>query len=400
MPQRTIAAGGGNWNSTSTWVEGAVPTSSDFVVGNASSGQLTINVAASCQYVDLSAYTQTLTFNNQLTVSLVSSTNIFGASMSFAGTSAFAIGAASSITQNTTNRIPGLFYNATGTLTLNTDLYITNFSPGTGSHTYNASVARTIRANGNLSGASAQINMAANITFIIDGTGTIDIRFLNGLGQYRIDTAGTLTFINSGLYFIDGANLRYVAGTLVNPIIRHITQSSATLTLNTSGVTWDSFVFTDISNGGTQTYVLSENLNVSTFIIASDRGSSSETIQFTSTGRLNITDRMILQCNTALAAGTLRLNTTASHYIDKLFALSGSVSKYNFRSTTNGVKATLQLGDKNNSPIFYVDFTDINASSGQEIRTYGGTISNCDNIVSYSSTIFTTGGGGSFTFVN
>jgi hypothetical protein len=103
---------------------------------------------------------------------------------------------------------------------------------------------------------------------------------------------------------------------------------------------------------------------------------------------------MILQCNTATAAGTLRLNTTGAHYIDKLFALSGSLAKYVFRSGTNGTKATLQLGDKSNSPIFYVNFTDINASSGQEIRTYDGVVSNCDNVVSYSTTIFPTSSGG------
>ena len=93
MPQRTIAAGGGNWNSTSTWVEGAVPTSSDFVVGNASSGQLTINVAAACQYVDFTNWTNTLTMNNTLTLSLASSTNTFGSGMSFAGTNSIIFGA-------------------------------------------------------------------------------------------------------------------------------------------------------------------------------------------------------------------------------------------------------------------------------------------------------------------
>ena len=53
MAQRTISPGGGDWNLTATWVEGAVPTTSDHIVGDASSGQLTVNVNATVQYLDL-----------------------------------------------------------------------------------------------------------------------------------------------------------------------------------------------------------------------------------------------------------------------------------------------------------------------------------------------------------
>lgn len=397
MPQRTIAAGGGNWNSTGTWVEGAVPTSSDFVVGNASSGQLTINVAAACQYVDFTSYANTLTMNNTITASLASSTNTFGTSMSFAGTSSFNINSTSTIVQNTTNRIPALNYNSSGTFTLSTDVNVVNLLTGTNGFTITAGVARNLNVSGSFTSASAGISLNANITVNFDGTGTINARFLGGSGTqglWRINTAGTLTFdTTNGIYFIDTANFTYVAGTLVTPTIRWIAQTTGTLTLNSSGVNWDNFIFTDIANAATQSIALAQDLNVGTFIIARDRGSSTETIQFTSTGKLNVTDRMILQTNTSTLSGIFRLNTTGAHYIDKLFALSGSFAKYLFRSTTNGVKATLQLGDKSNSPIFYVDFTDINASSGQEIRTYNGTVSNCDNVVSYSSTIFAAGGG-------
>ena len=63
MATRTIANGGGNWNATGTWVEGVVPTASDDVVATATSGALTINVAAACRSINLTNYVSTLTHN-------------------------------------------------------------------------------------------------------------------------------------------------------------------------------------------------------------------------------------------------------------------------------------------------------------------------------------------------
>ena len=64
MATRTIANGGGNWSSTATWVEGAVPTNADEVVATATSGQLTIDTAAVCRSINLTGYVNTLTINN------------------------------------------------------------------------------------------------------------------------------------------------------------------------------------------------------------------------------------------------------------------------------------------------------------------------------------------------
>lgn len=70
MATRTIANAGGNWGTAGTWVEGAVPTSADDVVATATSGNVTINVAASCRSIDLTGYVGTLTHGagNQVTV--------------------------------------------------------------------------------------------------------------------------------------------------------------------------------------------------------------------------------------------------------------------------------------------------------------------------------------------
>ena len=70
MAAITISAAGGNWNSTATWVGGVIPTTTDHVIGNVTSGQLTINVSASIQRMDLTGYNNTITFNSGQTLTL------------------------------------------------------------------------------------------------------------------------------------------------------------------------------------------------------------------------------------------------------------------------------------------------------------------------------------------
>ena len=62
---RTISDAGGNWDSTSTWREGLVPTSADDVVATATSGSIVINVAASLNNIDTTNYSGTLNVGSQ-----------------------------------------------------------------------------------------------------------------------------------------------------------------------------------------------------------------------------------------------------------------------------------------------------------------------------------------------
>jgi hypothetical protein len=75
MATRTIANAGGNWNATTTWVEGVIPTAADDIVATNTSGSLTITAAASARSIDFTNYTGTLTHNAAVTLALGTTTS-------------------------------------------------------------------------------------------------------------------------------------------------------------------------------------------------------------------------------------------------------------------------------------------------------------------------------------
>lgn len=70
MATRTIADGGGNWNASTTWVENAIPTAADDVVATGTSGALTVNASAACRSFDMTGYTNTVTHNTGIQLSV------------------------------------------------------------------------------------------------------------------------------------------------------------------------------------------------------------------------------------------------------------------------------------------------------------------------------------------
>ncbi len=88
MATRTISAAGGNWNSTATWDEAAIPTSADDVVCRAdgTSGSTTVTAGITVRSIDLtvgSGYSATMTINSAITLTIG---NAVGVKLSAAGT--------------------------------------------------------------------------------------------------------------------------------------------------------------------------------------------------------------------------------------------------------------------------------------------------------------------------
>jgi hypothetical protein len=433
MPQRTIASGGGLWNSTSTWVEGAIPTTSDFVVGNASSGNLTVNVStAATQYVDLSGYTGTLTINSNIlfnTAALASSTSIFNAgSYNFLGSlltrGGISLGTGSkNIRQVGTLPIPYLL--SQGTNTLLTDIYIDQLRQ----------TARNLNNNyyvsGNFYTTEASTNSSTSI--VLSGSGVIEsVGAGNNMTTgHRIvmNTSGTYTIKNNGLILIASASLAenagqfiYSAGTIVNSRLICLATSigDGKITLSTNSYNFDSITFgyKRLNNSGVppQYFLVridllspltTTNLYVSfTDIIQSNNSGGEGDVFRISGNKLQVTN-FVSETSTYQRTNTdgnlvsydrgflLQLDPAYTHEIGSI-NMGGNKTVVTqtprLESSTSGSTATIQLSANTTSYAAWAGFTDIAIISSTPLYSYFSTLTRTSGIS--NSTTFVPGGGG------
>lgn len=416
MPQRTIAPGGGDWNNISTWVEGAIPTSSDFVVGNASSGQLTVNVSATIQYVDFTNYASTLTINNTITLglSLASSTNTFGSGMSynFIGAGILQFNAfASTIVQNGTTPIPSVLFNGTVIRTLSTNMYITNFRYGNfptfnGNTIYVGGDFVTLSTN---SIPSASGGIAGTTAFILTGNGIFGAQFSNTLtitGSAVYNTFGASCTLNNG------ANFTYQDGTTPTlfEIITNVQPSvsqSFTLNVERNGCNLYLGSLAHTNSGKDQTITLGSASLFNTIGIysiqrayTSDDTISVYTIQGNSLSANTLSLIPVFRTTSAVTnppvTGSMTfkgidliLDRNYTHYFGSMKLSGGAMpTKPVIKSNSTGNQVSINLGSKTTTQIVDYDFTDVNAV-GEQIVAINGTLSNTTNI----TTTYPTGGG-------
>ena len=424
MAQRTIAPGGGDWNLTATWVEGAVPTTSDHIVGDASSGQLTVNVNATVQYLDLSLYTNTLTINSSrtLTTALAASTTTIGSGMSFnflgSGSSQgrIAKGAgAQTYTQNGTTEIPHFATTSSGTLTLTNDIHLTNFRPST-----------SVNIDGNTMFIYNTINIGfgsirGTTIYRFVGTGDIFVLQTGNSGvpcEFIIDcSGGTATIASQGFGFGIGQNntnitFRHLSGTIVNPKFRpNFNGGTAIHTLDLlSGTTWDLY--------GVQSLISTNNITLTNpsffdnFIIQTTNinGVVATTLAGNTfnINNLQLTTQFYNSVGNYILTGLdLVIDTGTTVNIASSININGGFDKpttpqnpvIEVRSSSPGNQSTLNVNTYNQY-ISRVRFTDIDCSGGNTLYGQALTLSNTTNITQY--TLPPSGGSGgtqtSYTF--
>ena len=286
MAVRTIAAGGGNWNATATWMEGIVPILGDTVFAAVTSGQLTVNVASACTSIDFTNYTNTLTMNATLSVG---GNVTLVAAMTITGTGTLSITAAATITSNGKTWSGALTlwggsvsfgdnWTITGLVTTTTNTGLGNNSiTCNGGITVNGGTtvgSCTIKLGGGTwSGASAIRNP---FQFVGDCTVSGGVAFNNN----------TMTWV-SGIITTTGSTL---------------TISAAATTLNTSGMTWNQVRFQGVGI----IHTLTSDLNVAQLLLGT---STNQTTINGST--INVTNGIqMLGVSGGLTAGTTKIKIT------------------------------------------------------------------------------------------
>ena len=425
MATRVISATGGNWNSTATWVGGVIPTTADDILGDATSGNLTMNVTGTIQFANFSAYTGTLTINSGFELRIQGTTTTetsFNTGMTISG-AGFILHGNGRLRSNGLT-IPNLalaFSNTTTTLMDNISVsnlitYLGNTNKIINDFQFNiTNYSGTTLGSGTVSrfnGTTLFNFNAANCSYTTTAVSSFESQIRNPI---TIDTPGNFT-INGFLNLAAGTTLTYQQGTILGDKIIRIgnfngtgtgSNVNNTTTINTSGITWDSVWIETMANvlNITDTYSFTSDFNFDKMIIPSSffrtlsfykkliftggfNGNSLSAYGFTAliTGNSLATDR----------TPNISFSTGATYNIGELnITGTDTTSTAKIKSATSGVKATLNLTG-NTQNVLFTDFTDIDASAGNTIYTYKGIVSNCDNVLSTDNYVPTS----SLTFIS
>lgn len=408
MAIRTISAAGGNWNSTATWVGGVIPTTSDSVLGDATSGPLTVNVGATVQFVDFSAYTQTLTINAGITLglSLEASTNIFGSGMDFGGTGTLQLNTFNtSWVQNTTNRIPNIRFTGSRTRTLLTDMYVNNFQYSN-IPTFNGF---KIYVGGDFYTLNTiqSLGLQGTSDFLLDGSGIIGVSISS-----NIEITGDYNTFGASLTLLDGSYLTYKSGatpTLFNIFLVKSLTANNNITLDVDKQI-NLFLHNQAVNSGDVDFTI----NLASSLILKTIGSRNTDRTYTSdngipkyiftgnsvsaiTVNMGPTIRTTSSTTNPPPTGSLTYESLSlyfdpnyTHFIDQLQLVGGTTNSEEIGSSQPGVQVPIVLGDKTKTQIINYNFTDVDASGGDQIIAINGILTNTSNITN----VYPTGGGG------
>ena len=287
MAVRTIAAGGGNWNATATWMEGIVPVLGDTVFAAVTSGQLTVNVASACTSIDFTNYTNTLTMNATLSVG---GNVTLVAAMTIAGTGTLSITAFATITSNG-KTWPGALTVWAGAAVLGDNWTVT----GLVTTTTNTNLStNSITCNG---GIKNNGGTAVGTCIIKLGGGTWTGSSVNNI-RNPFQFVGDCTV--SGNVSFNNNTMTWVSGTITTTGSTLNVQSAAT-TLNTSGMTWSNVRLTSAI-----TITLTSNLNLSDTLVL---GTTASTTTING-NTINVGNGIAMGGTTTIITGTTNIKIT------------------------------------------------------------------------------------------
>ena len=266
------SATGGFWSATTAWASGVVPTLADDVILSATSGNMTVSDSRNCLTLNASAYTNTLTINNGVTLTVYGTAITLGSGMTYAtGTTGVLStrGNQAAITINFNNKIiPRLTIgrttggqdqrvNISGTTPTIQNLVISNGATNAGTTLSGAAItiiSSLTSVQGTLTNVTGQIRFSGDCTIASSASNaTISGGFIVGNGS-SLQMVGNVYLQSGTVTFSGTSTLSAGTNTLFCPGV---------ITFNTSGVTWYDVAL----QAAGQTYPLSSALNISNNLI-------------------------------------------------------------------------------------------------------------------------------------
>ena len=251
MAVYTVSNAGGNYNVGTTWVGGIVPSTTDTVDFTATSGNLTISVAATCAGIDFTNYVNTITINQSFIIK--GNINIGTGGYNVGGGNTMYAGATGTITSNGTSWKGNFgFIGNSQTYTLTDDLTVN------GTLTFNVSAVGTINGFNIYAKFNVQqLNFAVvgSTNLIFAGTGTWSNVSSAHIGlNIIINTTGTITF-GTNIYYGVGT-FTYTSGTVITTGNNFYLR--VTCNIDCAGINFNNFQFL----GTSQVYTLLDDLTV------------------------------------------------------------------------------------------------------------------------------------------
>lgn len=203
MATRTVSNGGGSYNSTGTWVEGAVPTSADDVVFTATSGNLVINTTSAAKTVNMTSYTGTISGTSTWTVS--GNVTLVTAA-TFSGSWTMIINATATLTSNGKTFNNAFTWSGTNTTTL-ADNWIWSGTVTFSTTTLNRTSAGV--GESTFKGTISAGTVTGTSKFTFDGCSITSPNIANVMEVNT--TSGTFNITGSN-FIITGTSFTYVAG--------------------------------------------------------------------------------------------------------------------------------------------------------------------------------------------
>lgn len=370
----------GNWSTTSGGAGGsAVPTSTDDVFLDANSPNCVADtvVNKNCLNFDCTGYTNTFTLNQAITIA---GNIVFSATMTTGGTATMTWSSAAGRNATTNGKVISFPFalSSNGTYTLNDDFFSSALiTLPSGTYVLNGFKMST---SGSLTSTGA---ITGTTILEMTGTGTLTYSGAGAKPSLTINSSGTVTFSGAGIS-INSGTFTYTAGTIVQGSAALVANGSCSI--NAPTIKWNNL---SLPTTATVTVTLLSALSLASLTLGNNPVTGTFAGSYSWT-----TDNLYLHGSATGSRNTLILKAGNTYTVTTAILSLGSggiirTPNLNIiKSDTPGTQTILTYqGTSASCEAVKTDFTDIDASGGNPIQTFKGTVSNSPNCYSVPATI-------------